>query len=113
MSPLTDDERTPVTVVEEEAEPPRSPTRQRVGTSALLDAIRALPDVIAARLEEGGSGRQEDTGGTPEVTFVGDPIPPEDPSGEPLEETPPPEPVVHRPKFRHPSKKRVRTEAIV
>jgi len=104
-----------VTVVEdEELGPSRRPTR--VGTAALLEAIRALPDAVAERLE-GHTGGNEDGEHAPEVTFVGDPPPVE---ADPLDAgsgggrpSPAPDPAVHRAEFKHPSRRKHRSEAIV
>jgi hypothetical protein len=102
-------ERDPVTVVEEPA-----PENKRVGSSDILDAIRALPDAVAARISgkpaAGGTGD-----GVSEVTFVGDPIP-EAPKAGPAAAGPaaPAAPTVHRPLYGHPSRSRRNAdEAIV
>jgi hypothetical protein len=104
-------ERDPVTVVED---PGLSPRRQRVGSTDILAAIRALPDAVAARLD-GREPRGGDADGDEpaEVTFVGDPPPA--PSPEPAATgagSSSPAPVVHRATYHHPSKKRRRSEAM-
>jgi hypothetical protein len=100
-----------VTVIEDdELNPPRKPST-RVGTAALLDAIRGLPDAVAARLQ---GTAPTDSGGAEEVTFVGDPLPVEDEKGDPAPAVPAqPDPATHRPAFRHPSARKHRSEAIV
>jgi hypothetical protein len=107
----TSDERTPVTVVEEKA-----PRTARVGTAALLDAIRAIPDAVAERVGSGGS-QSSGEGGAPEVTFVGEapavvePDEPEAGGSHGADILPAPTP--DRPRFRHPAARRTVSEAIV
>jgi hypothetical protein len=109
--PQVDDERDPVTVVDDGP----TPKPPRHGALAeLLEAVRDLPDAVAARID--GSPHQTSGSGAPEVTFVGDPLP--EPDADP-EQTPvgpgnpQPDPEVRRPRFGHPAARRKTTEAIV
>jgi len=104
-----DDERDPVTVVDVD-DPPSPKKPERTTAAQLLAAIRALPDAVAERLD--GQAPQAD--GAPEVTFVGDPIPQTPPAAPPASSpAAQPDAAVQRPAFHHPSRRRVRTEAIV
>jgi hypothetical protein len=107
-----DAEQEPRVVAVASDELPASPTRGG-GTTAVLDAIRALPDAVAARLE--GRAPAATSGGPAEVTFVGEPPPaeatPDDtPGTSPVAATSlPVDPT--EPRWRHPSRRRHRLEA--
>jgi hypothetical protein len=109
--PPVDDERDPVTVVDDGP----TPAKPRRGALAeLLEAVRDLPDAVAARID--GSPHKAVNSGAPEVTFVGDPLP--EPDAEPDTTpvgpgNPQPDPEVYRPRFGHPAARRKTTEAIV
>jgi hypothetical protein len=85
-------ERDPVVTVEDEP-PPSAPAVKpaRVGTAALLDEIRSLPEKVAAAV--GGNGKPS-TSGTAEVTFVGEP-PPEPQAPPPTAQDPSPPPAIN------------------
>jgi hypothetical protein len=74
-------ERDPVVTIPND-EPPTAPAKPaRVGTSALLEEIRSLPEKVAAAVGGAGKGTAS---GVAEVTFVGEPPPlPEDPPPSP------------------------------
>jgi hypothetical protein len=105
-------EQEPHVVAVASDEPP-APPASRGGTTAVLDAIRALPDAVAARLE--GRTPAATSGGPAEVTFVGEPPPVEATSDDvpgtssvaatslPVDPT--------EPRWRHPSRRRRRLEA--
>ena len=108
-----DDPRQTVVADPEPSDAP--PRTKRTTTNDLLDAIRSIPDQVAAKV---GSDDREPTptgGGRAEVTFEPEPLPVEsddnDPEDEPvLNEGPAPAPVPQRAAFRHPSKARRRVE---
>jgi hypothetical protein len=102
------DDRTVVTTVDETPAVPA-----RVGTAQLLEAIRDIPSAVAAQVRGGGSTPM--AGGRPEVTFVAEALPePEPDSDEPDSDDPvaAPDPLVERPRWRHPSRRRRRAEAL-
>jgi hypothetical protein len=100
-----DDPQAVVVTRPEPAEP--TPRKQRTTTNDILDAIRAIPDAVAAKVE----GKEPVTGGGPrQVTFAPEPELEPDDEPDPDDTPPPPEPIVQRPKFRHPSRSRRRVE---
>ena len=93
----------PDVVVVADPEPLPSGAKKRATTGELLEAIRSIPDQVAAKVG-GGSNPQ---GGSPEVTFEPEAPPaPEDPEADP-EDTPAPGPApVQRAAFGFPGRHR-------
>jgi len=98
----------------ESVEPSQKPARAT--TKDLLDAIRSIPDQVAARVGAGDSGQPSGAGGRAEVTFAAEPRPePEDADGGTDVDAggdagAPPPPAHVRQGFRHPSRGRRRVE---
>jgi hypothetical protein len=105
-----------VTVSDSESvEPSHKPARAT--TRDLLEAIRSIPDQVAAKVNAGDSGQPNGAGGKGEVTFAAEPLPEpeqadagggEDAGGGVAGSAPPPAPT--RQGFRHPSRGRRRVE---
>jgi hypothetical protein len=107
-----DDRSTVVTVEDEPAPEPQRPAGGRVGTAQLLEAIRGIPAATAAAVKGGPASSDP---GRPEVTFVGEPEPEpdEEPENDPGGPQAPSTPAVHRARWRHPSARRRRAEAML
>lgn len=104
-----------VTVTDPEPAEDAAPTKPaRATTAQLLEAIRDLPDAVAAKVKGESHEGPTSSGDRPEVTFVGEP-PPEpdttDEDGEPEPEStaPAPDPEYRR-RRGHPSRPRRRVE---
>lgn len=111
---------TPTVVADDGAEARRTPDagRERTTAADILDAIRAIPGEVAARVGDNGPSAQGGDG-VAEVTFVPEPPPPAgDPEAEGEEDEPEGQPVPaspsseHRPRFRFPGAARRRKELI-
>jgi hypothetical protein len=107
-----DDEPRQVVVTDPEPSAPR-----RASTSDLLEAIRNIPDQVAAKVGHSTDSEPSSAGGgRAEVTFEPEPPPvePDDSddadSDGAVDEGPAPSPVPQGPKFRHPSKARRQVE---
>jgi hypothetical protein len=91
---------------------------ERTTSRDLLEAIRSIPDQVAAKVGAGDGEAAPGTGGRREVTFEPEPAP--EPEAEPdadaggdgaPSEGPPSPPVSqNKPRFRHPSRPRRRVD---
>ncbi len=110
---------TPTVVADDGAEARRTPDKghERATAADILEAIRAIPGEVAARVGDNGPSAQGGDG-VAEVTFVPEPPPPagdpepedeEDAEGQPVPAPPASE---HRPRFRFPGAARRRKELI-
>jgi hypothetical protein len=105
---VDDDPQAVVVTDPEPADPERK--RDRVSTADILQAIRSIPDAVAAKVEgkpepSSGSAGPQSVVFEPEPEPEPDEVDPDEPAPGPA-----PAPVNNEPRFRHPSRARRRVE---